>query len=153
MPKFNLHKIIGNIAFVYIINYLSSTLCYLFISHFPDKLSRLIDDQCFQRFMALSHTCANSTTEVIVACDNHFISRLLPADTIPAREERQWSLRASFFINHAFTRWSLRYRFSQRWPKAIDDIHLLATIRWCTERRTAAFLSCELFYIWSFCRK
>lgn len=40
-------------------------------------------------YCAFAHTCANSTIEIIVACDNHFISRLLPADTIPAREERR----------------------------------------------------------------
>lgn len=51
---------------------------------FLDKLSRLNDNRCFQCFIKPRQF----NDRVIVACDNHFISMLLPVPyTIPAREE------------------------------------------------------------------
>jgi len=83
------------------------------------KLSRLNDNRCLQCFITRANLTTGLSLHAIIISFRCYY-RYDPRE----RRERQWPLRVSFFINHAFTRWSLRYRFSQRWPRAIGDTHL-----------------------------
>lgn len=117
--------------------------------HFSAKLSRLNDNRCLLCFI----TRANLTTRVIVACDNHFISMLLPADTIPMREE---AMAASRFLFYQSRFYSMIVALSV-FPMVAEGHRrhpfILAAIRWCTERGGCSFLSCQLFYVSNFCTR
>jgi len=111
--------------------------------------SRLNDNRCLLCFI----TRANLTTRVIAAYDNHFISMLLPADTIPAGEE---AMVVSCFLFYQSRFYSMIVALSV-FPMVAEGYRrhpfILVAIRWCTERGGCSFLSYQPFYVLNFCTR
>lgn len=111
------------------------------------KLSRLNDNRWFQCFI----TRANLTTglHVIILFRCHYRQ-------IRSSRERRPAMAASHFLFYQSRFYSMIVALSV-FPMVAEGYRrhpfIVATIRWCTERGGCFFLSCQPFYVSSFCTR